>query len=399
MTTGSPSTTTPAAASAISGHLDTRTAAMEVSETLDAQLPGGADLTILFASYHHRAAFTDAAETVRSTLNPRVMLGVTAETVLGGDEERDGQAGISALAMSLPGVNLFPFVSTPADPIRISKPDTIPERIGLDDNHRVTLLLADPFTTPIVRLLPALSTCGGDDPVYIAGGMASGASQPGHNRLLCNDQVRSEGAVGVTISGGVDVDVVVSQGCRPIGEPHVVTKAEKNVILELGGRKALEVLQELAESLTPEERPLLQKGLLIGTVINEYKDHFGRGDFLVKNILGFANDHGGIAVGEVGMVGKTIQFHVRDAQTASEDLHQLLDAQQLKSDPFGALLFTCNGRGTRLFEQPNHDLGVIHERLNNVPTAGFFCAGEIGPIGKQSFLHGHTASLVLFRPR
>lgn len=388
----------PVAASAISGHLDTRTAALEVANGLYDTIGGGADLLLVFASFHHRAAFPEAAGALRQTLTPRCTLGVTTEGVLGVDEEREGLAGLAAMAIRMPGVRMHRWTSTPDRPIPISAPDRIPEWIGLDDEFRVAIMMADPFSTPITRLLPALTECGGPDrPVLITGGMASGASQPGHNLLVMDDRVLGGGAVGVSLSGPLTVDCIVSQGCRPIDRPLLITKSRDNVILELGGRRAVDVLKELASELSEHERQLLTQGLLVGTVVDEYKGHFGRGDFLVRNILGLDQQVGGIAVGEHARVGQTIQFHVRDAVTAAEDLHLLLDGQQLKPKPFAALLFTCSGRGQRLFQQPNHDITVIRERLDGVPIAGFFAAGEVGPIGTKSFLHGHTASLALLR--
>jgi small ligand-binding sensory domain FIST len=227
--------------------------------------------------------------------------------------------------------------------------------------------------------------------------MASGASQPGHNLLILDDQLVPTGAIGVTVAGAVEVDFVVSQGCRPIGSTHVVTKAQANMILELGGKSAMQALQDMAGELTLDEQALLRRGVLVGNVIDEQKRPIGRGDFLVRNILGVDQEKGGIIVGDLPRLGQTIQFHVRDAVTASEDLQLLLDAQELSDAPFGALLFSCNGRGKRLFSEANHDIGVITERLSGVPVAGFFAAGEIGPISGRSFLHGHTAALALFR--
>jgi small ligand-binding sensory domain FIST len=171
-----------------------------------------------------------------------------------------------------------------------------------------------------------------------------------------------------------------------------------NVVLELGGKPALEVLRDLATSVGAKERDFLQGGLLLGGVIDENKNYFGRGDFLVRSILGIDRKRKGIAAGEFYRLGKTVQFHVRDAQTAVEDLQLLLDAQQLGVPPFAGLLVTCNGRGRSLFHEEDHDLTIIRERLGEVPIAGFFAAGEIGPIGGRSFLHGHTACLTLFRP-
>lgn len=393
-------TAPPKAAAALSGHLDTVTAATEVAHEMHDQLGTSADLVVMFCSFHHRAAFADAASAIRRTLAPQVMLGVTAEGVLGGNEEREGLAGLTAIALRMPGVRLCPWTSTPKDPIRISRPETIPQRIGLDQDVRAVLMLADPFSTPITRLLPALTDSGGDGhPVPVIGGMASGASQPGHNSLVLNDNVLEEGAVGVTILGDVEIECILSQGCRPIGKPMVITKCRDNMVLQLGGHRATEVVQALTEDLSDEDRQLLSQGLLVGTVIDEYKSHFGRGDFLVRNVLGISKEEGGMAIGELGRVGQTLQFHVRDANTAAEDLHLLLDGQQLKSQPYGMLLFTCNGRGTRLFGERHHDINLISERLGEIPIAGFFAAGELGPIGDRSFLHGQTASLALFRSR
>ncbi len=362
------------------------------------QLPDGCDLIIVFASYHHRAALPEAVQTIRQIVNPNTILAVTSEGVLGCEEELEGVAGMSAIAMHLPGVKLSPWFSTPEDPIPLSHADEIAQRINLTDDFRATLMLGDPFSTPITRLLPAITGCDGTRrPVPVIGGMASGASQQGHNRLVLNDRVFGAGAIGVSIAGDIRVDFVVSQGCRPFGKPLVITKAKENVMLELGGRPALPVLQELTESLPEYEREMLQKGLLIGNVIDEHKRPFGRGDFLVRNVLGVDQKRQAIVVGDMPRLGQTIQFHARDALTATEDLQLLLDAQELRREPFGAMLFTCNGRGKRLFGEANHDINIINDRLGSIPIAGFLAAGEIGPIGNRSFLHGHAAVLAMFR--
>ena len=396
-----PTANTPFAASAISGHLDTRTAATEVAGDLYDQLGGPSDLAIFFGSFHHAAAFPEAAESIRQTIAPRTMLGVTAESVLGVDKELEGTAGMAVLAFRLPGVHLHSWTfRAEENAALLDDPDAMREHLGVRDDLRAVILLADPFSTPMTRLLPAITGCRGpENPVPVVGGMSSGASQPGNNVLVQNEQALKNGAVGVTISGPVEIDMIVSQGCRPIGKPIVVTKAKGNVIQELGGKAAMEVIQETANGLDEYERGLLTSGLLVGTVINEYKEHFGRGDFLVRNILGYDQKQGAIAVGDLPRVGQTVQLHARDAATAHEDLQLLLDGQELKDPPLGGLLFTCNGRGSRLFDDENHDVELLRDRLGEIPLAGFFAAGEIGPIGSQSFLHGHTASIALFRAR
>ena len=387
-------------AAAISEHLDTRTAAIEVAGLLESAMDGPSDLVFVFASFHHREALADAVSDIRKTLSPKTIIGLTTESVVGCDLELEGVAGLSALAMHLPGVTITPWTTSPKKPVPISKPDKIPDWISLQDDTQVVLFFADPFSTPITRLLPALVNCRGEEtPLPVIGGMASGASAATYNRLFLDDQGMRSGGIGLTISGPIDFDCIVSQGCRPIGNPMRVTKVEGNVVLELGGRPAVEVIQDLASSLDPSEGNLLGGGLLLGSVINENRDHFGRGDFLVRSILGIDRKRNGIAAGEFYRLGKTVQFHVRDAQTAVEDLQLLLDAQQLDTQPFAGLLVTCNGRGRNLFHVDDHDLTIIRDRLGEVPIAGFFAAGEIGPIGGRSFLHGHTACLTLFRSK
>ncbi|MCH7797561.1 MAG: FIST C-terminal domain-containing protein [Planctomycetes bacterium] len=395
-----PTAAMPCAASAISGHLDTRTAATEIAGDLYDHLGGTCDLAVLFGSFHHAAAFAEAADSIRQTIMPTTMLGVTAESVLGVDRELEGLAGMSVLAVRVPGATLHPWrISGSEQAALLDDAGAMREHLGITDDFRAIIMFADPFSTPITRLLPAITGCGKQDrPIAVVGGMSSGASQPGHNPLILDGEMLRSGAVGVTISGPVTIDIIVSQGCRPIGKPIVITRAKGNVIQELGGRRALDIIQEMTGKLDEHERQLLSGGLLVGTVINEYKDRFGRGDFLVRNILGYDKEHGAIAVGDMPRIGQTVQFHVRDAVTAHEDLQLLLDGQQLDEAPLGAMLVTCNGRGSRLFKDERiRDVKTIRNRLGDIPLAGFFAAGEIGPIGNESFLHGHTASLAIFR--
>lgn len=385
-------------AAAISEHLDTRTAGIEVAGLLESAMGVSTDVVFVFASFHHREALAEAIADIRETLSPKTIIGLTTESVVGCDLELEGVAGLSAIAMHLPGITLTPWTTSPKEPVPISRPDEIPEWIGLQDDTKAVFLFADPFSTPITRLLPALVNCSSEDrPIPVIGGMASGASQATYNRLFLDDKCMRSGGIGLTISGPIDLDCIVSQGCRPIGKPMRITNIHGNVVLELGGKPALQVLHDLARNLDQHERSLLEGGLLLGGVIDENRDHFGRGDFLVRSVLGIDRKRNGIAAGELYRRGKTVQFHVRDAKTAVEDLQLLLDAQQLDHQPFAGLLVTCNGRGRNLFHEEDHDLTIIRDRIGDVPIAGFFAAGEIGPIGGKSFLHGHTACLTLFR--
>jgi small ligand-binding sensory domain FIST len=388
----------PLAAVTMSGHLDTRTAATEAAIELHEAMGPGADVVFVFASFHHATAMMEAAEIVRSTVNPGHLIGVTAESVIAGGVEREGLAGFVVQGMRLPGARLHPWTITRDDGGgRISDESFIRERLGVTDDFRTAIVLADPFTTPVSILLPAIHRAGGGRSLRLTGGMASGGSRPGMNVLIHDEHVTDSGVIGLSVSGDIDVDFVVSQGCRPLGTPFVVTKAKGNVISELGGRPPLELLRSIAQSLPESDRQHLSRGVLLGVVIDEYKPRFGRGDFLIRNILGIDQKRGAIAIGDRPRIGQTVQFHVRDAHTASEDLQLLLDGQMLRPRPFAAMLFTCNGRGTRLFDRAHHDAAILHDRLDDVPLAGFFAAGEIGPIGARTYFHGQTASAALFR--
>jgi small ligand-binding sensory domain FIST len=176
----------------------------------------------------------------------------------------------------------------------------------------------------------------------------------------------------------------------------IVTKAKGNVVEALGGKPPLLVLRELVQDMPESEQELLRNGLFLGKAISEYRETFGRGDFLVRNLTGADDSNGAVAVNGDMRIGQTVQFHVRDADTADEDLRELL-AQHAGTSPAGALLFSCNGRGTRMFERPCHDVGVSRELLPATPVAGFFAAGELGPVGGDNFVHGHTASFAILR--
>jgi small ligand-binding sensory domain FIST len=257
------------------------------------------------------------------------------------------------------------------------------------------ILLAEPFSFPADALLERL---GQDMPALpVLGGMASGGQMPRSNLVLFGPKAYDDGAVAVILDGAVRMRSVVSQGCQPIGRPFLVTKCERNLILELGRKPALEQFQEVYKELPTSEQSLVQRGLHVGIAMNEYQEDFSRGDFLVRNVVGADPSTGAIGIGDYAKVGQTVRFHLRDSKSADEDLRHLLDAyQQTKTGGVaGALLFTCNGRGTRMFEEPDHDAKVLQEVLGKVPVAGFFAQGEIGPVSNRNHLHGFTASIAI----
>jgi len=356
----------------------------EILDRFDGDRP---DLLVAFASPHHVGAFEDMAGGLRKLLEPSVFVGGTAVSIAGGGREIEGAPALSIFAATFTHGRVSALalesLDTPDGMTILGWPDDV-------ESAGTLLMLADPYSFPMPDFLRLVNARAPE--LTIVGGIASAAAGPGGNRLVCNEQITTSGAVAVMLSEEIPVRPVVSQGCRPIGLPYTVTRAERNHIYELGGVSAMERLQELVVAADESERELMRSGLHVGLVVDEHKLDFARGDFLVRNLFGADQRNGAIAVGDAVQVGQTVQFHVRDAGAADEDLRVLLQ----KVDGAAALLFTCNGRGTQMFTAPDHDTGLIERNLGPIPLAGAFCAGEIGPIGGRNFLHGFTASLAVF---
>lgn len=381
-------------ATALSRKTDTEAATRDLADAILMQIgTAPIDLAFVFFSSHHAAKTSMISAMLQKDLRAKVCLGCSGEGVIAGAEEIEAAAAMTIWVACLPGVTVTPLhlsVSHLQDQIHMPGwPDP-----GLEES--TFLLLADPFSTPMQEVLSLMTDRYPQGKVV--GGLAGGGRDAGENRLLLNDQVFDGGVVGVQLTGPIAVRTVTSQGCRPIGERFVVTRAEGNLIHELGGVSALKRLQDVFESLGGAQRRDAHRALHLGIVIDEHKSHFERGDFLVRNLIGADQQAGAVAIGDVVQEGQTVQFHLRDAKSASDDLHFLLAADRAKhrNPPLGALLFSCCGRGEGLFGQPHHDSGVVQERLGVLPTAGFFAQGEIGPVGGRNFLHGYTASVVIF---
>jgi small ligand-binding sensory domain FIST len=352
---------------------------------------GDVDLAFLFLSAEHLDDAEAAVARVLQELQPRHLVGCVADGVVGGGRELQEGPGAAVWAATLPAgaaVDVFHAVAIPGDEGMV-----ITGVPPLEDPDLVALLV-DPYSFPAAPFLDKLND---EQPgLPVVGGLAGGGGHPGEAALIIEDRVVTDGAVGVAVAGA-PVLTVVSQGCAPIGRDAVVTSAEGNVVYELAGRPALMRLQSEIAALTPQERALATRGVLAGLVIDENRAEYGRGDYLMRALLGADEESGAIAVGEPVRVGQTLRFHVRDAASADDDLQAALRrALSRGRRPAGALLFTCNGRGTHLFSEPDHDAGVVAEALGSPALAGFFAAGEIGPVGGRAFVHGYTATLAVF---
>lgn len=423
---GSPSLTTMARSrfrTACSTRGEPGSAFAEALEGLTAAMAGETpDFVAAFATHHYGTALEELGPRVQRATGCRNVMGCTAESVIGGDREIEDGPGLVLFGANVPGVAVRPF-HVKARPVGGASEDetefdALPP-VGGSATSRV-LLVADPFSFPADDFLKKVNE---ELPgVPVIGGMASGAMGPGQSLLFTSDGFREAGAVGFVLDGAMEFRTVVSQGCRPVGKPMVITACEQNVILKLGGQPALETLIQTWNTLPSKDQVLMQNAPFIGLAIDPTKSQFQRGDFLVRAILGFDQKHQLIALGELVRRGQTVQFLVRDAESAGEDLRFLLATQGGVERPtggehagggerptggehqgsgapeheVGALIFSCNGRGSRMFQEANHDVSCVRSQLSGkVTTAGFFAAGEIGPVGGRNYVHGFTASVAV----
>lgn len=368
------------AASALSEHPLAAHAVGEVAGLILESMDGAPiDLLVVFIDSVHTGAVEDISAALRQLLMPATMIGTTACGVLERVTEVEDRSAISVWAAS--GISVTPLLFAPG----ASAPS-----VGWDDiGQPHAIILADPFTSPAVEMLEDAQH--NAPHLEIHGGLASGARGPGGNRLLLDSRVLSNGAVGVALEG-VPMRSVVSQGCRPVGDAFTVTNVAGNVVTELASQQPMEVLRKIVGSASDDDGKLMANGLHVGLVINEQQLDFTRGDFLIRALIGADPDNGAIAIGAAVEVGTTLQFQVRDATTATDDLVEMLADESAQA----ALMFTCNGRGEHLFGRSGHDAELVHELTGSRATAGMFCAGEFGPIRAENHLHGFTASTLLF---
>jgi small ligand-binding sensory domain FIST len=358
------------------------------------------DLVACFVSHHHGPAIEELGPRLARELHAKVLIGCTGESIIGSAHEIERGPALSVLAAVMPGTTVQPFAvhSEGGDEGETTFSSMPHVRIASEAS---LILLADPFSFPVHDFLERLNV---ELPgVPAIGGLASGGQGPGQNLLFTHAGLVEGGAIGVVVEGDVEVRAIVSQGCRPIGKPFVVTGCKDNFVLKLSGKPAYQVLMETLQSLPTPDQKLMQRGPFLGLALDPTKSSFERGDFLARGIVGLDKEANAIAVADEGLRnGMTVQFLVRDAASAGEDLEHLVRDRAGKVDPAstGALVFSCNGRGSRMFQRPDHDIGCIRAGLETeVPAAGFFALGEIGPVGGKNFLHGFTASVALLRQR
>jgi small ligand-binding sensory domain FIST len=358
------------------------------------------DLAVAFVSGQHSAEYEFLPDLIKRNLGEVRLFGCSGGGVIGGGKEVENRAGFSLTVAHMPGVTVNGFhLESDELPNQDAGPDAWSKLVGVPtDEAPPFLLLADPYTFPASNFILGM------DYAYPAsvkvGGLASGGQ--GSNALYLANQVYFSGAIGLAFQGDITVETVVAQGCRPIGNAMNITGCRNNILTGLDGDPPMEVLQRLYQSLDERDQGLMRYSLFLGVLMDEFEDDPKHGDFLIRNLIGTDSKTGAIAIGEMLREGQRVQFHLRDATTSREDLAGVLGryaSEHTTALPQGALLFSCLGRGEHLYGQPDHDTSLFQEVLAPIPLGGFFCNGEIGPVGGTTFLHGYTSSFGLFRPR
>ena len=388
-------------ASAISESENVEEAVSECAESIKSIVGNSPDLVFVFPSFNFSGQFKDISNALSKHFGNSVIMGCSGNGVIGEGREVEHTPGFAMCAAELPEVEITPFHISDSDlPDGDDPPNKWENVLGVSRESRPNfVLLADPFSVRGENLLMGMDYAYPD--CKIVGGLASGGTQPGSNALYLNNITYDHGIAGVALSGNIEISTIVAQGCKPIGSLSRITKCERNILQELDGRSPFDILGETYNELNEADQKLFQNSLFLGVVMDPFESSPGIGDFLIRNIVGANPDAGQLAVGQMLREGQLVQFHLRDAQTSTENLSNMLD--EYRSTPFGpetgALMFSCLGRGKYLYKEPDHDTDLFREKIGDLPLTGFFCNGEIGPVSGSTFLHGYTSSFGIFKPQ
>jgi small ligand-binding sensory domain FIST len=370
---------------------------IEVAESLRTELGTNASLGFLFVTQEWRPHLEEVLELVRLHGHVSHVAGCSGSGIIGRRKEIEQQPAMSVLLLSLPAESFSVFEITENDADASTGPESWRAFTGLTAKDLTSwIVLANPYFTGAEDWLAEWSLAYPGIPTI--GGLASARNS--ETFLLHDGTISQAAALAIAIKDGLVIHPLVSQGCRPIGDAFPITKVEDNLILEIGNLPAYQALESAFFSIPAQERLAVQNNLFLGLAATEYVEDFQRGDFLIRNILGADPKVGAVAVGAYPRGGQTVQFQLRDFRSAHQDLVAIAErAKNEVSNPVGILLFSCAGRGKGLFGVTDHDAMVLADTFGDLPLAGVFCNGEIGPVGGRSFLHGYTASAAVLCAR
>ena len=372
------------------------TAARDVARKLREELGENPTFGLVFASPDYLPHLDDFLEVIRLHGHLTLLAGCSGHGLVGTSIEREGRPGFSLMLLHLPDAVVRPVHLTSDQAESVTGPAAWHKLTGVTpESVKGWFVLANPFDFPIERWIHQWNEAYPGTPTF--GGLASG-DPTANEAWVFLDGERVEGAVALALGGAISIDIVVSQGCKPIGDPYTITGVDHNILYTLGSQPAYKILDGAFQALTDSEKEKARNNLFAGLAMSEYVEEFKRGDFVVRNIIAADPSTGAVAIAANPRVGQTLQYQLRDADDASADLDRRLAAKQAELGnalPLAAFLCTCNGRGEDLFGATHHDARAVARHFPGLPTVGFFANGEIGPVGTTTYLHGYTASIAL----
>jgi small ligand-binding sensory domain FIST len=357
------------------------------------------DLAVVFAAASYPGKLDPVPVLLHELLSPRCLVGCSGGGIIGEGRELEAKPAVSVTLATMEGVGIHPIHVTDGDlPDADSPPSAWTGLMGLPPEGAAGfLVLPEPFTFAADRLLAGLDYAYPTTPKV--GGIASGSRHPGGHSLFLNRACHQSGAVLLGLSGNLVLETVVAQGCKPIGKVGQITRAERNLLIAVNGKPAVQFLQEQLENLEEQDVDLARQAIFVGIAMNPFAvDEPGPGDFLIRNVMGVDLERGVLSVAENLSVGRAVQLHLRDKHASDQDLRAMLSQRSSGARPCGGLLFSCLGRGEHLYGEADHDSRVFAEEIGPTALGGFFCNGEIGPVGDTTYLHGYTSSFALFHP-
>jgi small ligand-binding sensory domain FIST len=385
--------------SAISDLEDSGQAVDAVVTQLRERLEGlEPDLLLVFSSPDHTSLWDELPNRLLDRLGGRALIGCSGGGIIGDGREVEQRSALSVCAAALPDVKL-----TTLHLANGQLPESNAgwhERLGFGpDEDASFIVLPDPFGFDADDCLTTLQEAFPQAPIL--GGLASGGILPRTNAVFVDGGCHREGAALLALRGNIAIDPIIAQGCRPVGDTMLVSSCDGHIIHGLDNMKPGDALQALHASLDEDDRDLMRDSLFMGVEMADQRE-YRAGDFLIRNIVGLQPDGGALAVATLLERWQAVQFHLRDQRASREDLERQLDGYRdadRATEPAGALLFSCLGRGEQLYGEPHHDSSRFGDKLGDLGLAGFFCNGEIGPVGGKVFLHGYTSAFAVVRPK
>ena len=385
---------------AISRATTLEAAVSEIAEELKKNHVGAMDLAVVFVSAHHASQYRLLPAMLHKSLTIRELVGCSGGGIIGGDREVESGPALSVTVAHLPEVGLKSFaLDAEAVEALAARPKSWRELLELEPEHEINfILLPNPFACPAQRLLDGLDAAFPDSPKV--GAMASGGKDRETTALFLRQGMEDAAVIGLVLWGDIQMETAVSQGCRPIGVPFILTHCHKNLAIQLDGEPAIKALDKVYGNLSKADRERFRSSPHVGIGLHAGKHPFRQGDYLLRNVLGVDREKGAVALGARLKIGMELRFHIRDADTSAVDLDVVLDAAVNRvKEPQGALLFSCLGRGEGLYGAPGHDSGVFKKYFKDVSLGGFFGNGEIGPVQGKTYLHGYTSAFAFFRSK